>query len=366
MKKILGIFAAVFMSVSLFAVPKNEFTRDDDKKLLREAFIEFENKNFGESLSLAEKAKNKRESKISWEVMTLENSFKPAEVKYAGNSIQESIPILKSRQDFEALEIIDWYTTKNVRLFESDSKKDLIEFIKKLHAYPEADFLIGRIYKLEGEYDISAKFFQTALDNADNLDVPDEKYDILYELAGLFLLKNEKEQYEKQLLLILAKDSVYQDKVFIDSMLKSIASNGKNCLEKFFQLYRNENANAIKAYFDLSDFYRSEGESYKALETSSIGVVTAFTKINSVMVSRNPEYAYRKFSDFFTELQNYPDIIEWGIENEIWKGFYNLAFDAHSNKCIAFTLQLLNELKTYAPEEYWQEKSACYLDELLN
>lgn len=366
MKKIFAILAITVVPLFALSARQNEFNRGDDVKALRNALIMFENQDYGNAQSYAQKAKIIRESIINWEVDILENSFKPAEVKYISTSISESIPIIRERQDFEALEIIDWYTSKNVKLYTEDSKTGLISFIKQLKSYPEADFLIGKIYRLEGEYDISEKYLQYALDNAENLDIPDEKYDILYELANLCLLKNEKEQYEKQLLLILAKDTVYQDKVFIDSMLKSIASNRKNCLEKYFQLYRNENANAIKAYFDLADFYRAEHETYKALEASAIGVITAFTKINNVMMHRNPEYSYKKFSDFFMELQNNPDIIEWGIENKIWQGFYFLARDAHSNKCITFTLQFLNEFKDYAPEEYWREKSQCYLEELLN
>ncbi|MCR5495739.1 MAG: hypothetical protein K6F15_08890 [Treponema sp.] len=366
MKKIFYLLLLFFV-INLSCFADSDFlARYGDEIALRDSKIDFENKDYGLALSHAEQAKIIREKKIKNEISLLENSFKPAEVKYVGVSIDESIPILQERQDFEALEIIDWYRNKNSKKYQGDIKTGLIDFIKKLSSYPEADFMIGKIYCLEGEYELSKKFFQAALDNCENLDIPDQKYDILYEMANLCLINENFDDYEKELLLILSKDKVYQDKVFIDSMLKSIASNRKNCLEKFFLLYRNENAFAIKAYFDLSDFYRSQNESYKALEAVSIGVITAFTKINSVMLDRNPEYTYKKFSDFFDELTKYPDIIEWGIENKIWQGFYNLAYDAHSNKCITFTLQLLNEFKDLAPEEYWREKSQCYLEELLN
>ncbi|MBQ1628380.1 MAG: hypothetical protein II098_04375 [Treponema sp.] len=362
MKKIIFFIILFFFSL-VYAQSKPE-AFDDDIKIFMQAKISFNSNEFNDSLHYAELAKQNRKNKISSQSILLENSFKPAEVKYAGDSISTSLKILEERQDYDAIQIINWYQKIKGSDFFNDSKKNLLDYIKSLAAFPEADFLIGKIYKVEGEYDIAVKYFNVALENAKNLDIPDEKYDILYELANLYSIQGKTEQYEKYLLLILAQDTVFQDRVLIDAMKKTISNESKNCLEKFFQLYRIKNANTLKAYFEIADYYR-KNNSPKALEASMIGVLTAFSKIDSVFQKRNPEYTYKDLKGFFEELKNYPDIIEWGMTNKVWQGFFNLAIDAHGSHYMSFTLQMLDLLRSSAPEQYWREKAYVKLEELL-
>lgn len=354
----------LFLSFSVYSQQKNE-SFDEDKKIFIQAKIAYDSNNFDDALHYAELAKQNRKNKITSQVSLLENSFKPAEVKYAGDSISTSMKILKERQDYDAIQIIEWYLKIKGLEFFNDSKNSLLAYIRSVAAFPEADFLVSRVYKIEGEYDIAITYLKLALDNASNFDIPDEKYDVLYELAGIYSLQGKKDDYEKYLLLILAQDSVFQDRVLVEAMKKTISTESKTCLEKFFQLYRIKNAHTLKAYFEIAEYYRQNSSS-KAIEASMIGVLTAFSKIDSVLQQRNPEYRYKNIESFFYELKKYPDIIEWGMTNQVWQGFYNFAVDAYSSHYISFSLQMLDMLRTSAPELYWREKAYVKLEELLS
>lgn len=364
MKLAVKIAFSIFLLLSfssLFAeADYNVFCRD--KKTLNSAQIAFENHNYGEALKLAEEAKLIRRERNRYEISLLENSFKPAEVKYAGDSIADTLKVLEDRQDYDAIEIIDWYS-KIVRNFDfDDSKNKFLEYLKGISQYPEADYLIGRIYRKEGEYQLAVKYFKQSLENSTNLDNYNDRYDILYELADISFTLKDYQQYEKDLLLILAQDTTFQNKTLINAMKNTISSNKKDCLEKFFLMYRNDNANTLNAYYKISEYYRNN-DINKALDTSLIGVITAFTKINSVIQKRNPEYTYKNINSFFIELMNYPDIIEWGIDNDVWRSFYNLAEDAYNTHYLTFSIELFKLLEKNAPEEYWSEKSAYFLKE---
>ena len=364
-KRFLIPFAFFFIAAHTLGAQSRIEEFNFDLKYMSIANIAFERQDYSEAMKYAQLAKSHRKEKIQYEVNLLENSFKPAEVKYAGDSIAESLPILRERQDTDAIEIIEWYKKNDAEPNYEDSKKRLIAYIRTTESFPEADFLMGKIYKLEGEYDFALTFYKNALENSFNLSIPDEKYDILYEMAGVSYVKGDFDQYEKDLLLVLAQDKSFRDETLLNAINNTISSNKKNCMEKYFQLYRNPNAKTLKAYFDIAEYYRTQKEFRKALDASSVGIITAFTKINDVMAKRNPEYEYTNLRGFFSELLNYSDIIEWGIKNDVWKGFYNFAEDAYTEKKLTFTLQLLNVLKDCSPEEYWKEKAAVRLAELL-
>lgn len=181
MKKIFIFILTLFLSAEVFTATSENFR--DFRKLYLEAQIAFDAQDFGQALKLIELAKKMRKERIDWELMTLKNSFKPAEVKYAGDSLVTIKSVLSGKQDYDAINIIDSYLRFYGAERFADSARTLLAFIETQYPYPEADFMAGRIYRLEGEYAFAHKFYSQAYKDAAVLDVPDEKYDILYALA---------------------------------------------------------------------------------------------------------------------------------------------------------------------------------------
>lgn len=365
MKKSILLFCLSLLSVSVFSQRlQRPDTVNTDKRILMNAQTAFDELRFADSLTLAEKAKVARKDLIHWEKTVLENSFKPSEVKRAGDLISGSIPVLEERQDYEALEIITKYTKiKGLEFFE-DSKKNLVEYIKTQSEYPEAEYLIGQIYCLEGEYSLAQNYYTKAYQHADILDVSEEKYDILYSLANISLVTKDYDKYEQDLLLILAQDNAFKDETLIRAIEKTISGTKPETMEKFFTLYRAYNYRLLKAYADLAEYYMEHNEKEKALKASALGSLTAFTKILDVIKKRNPDYVYTDFASMFVEASNYSDIVQWGIDNNVWKGFDDFAEVAYKNNDLIFAIQLYNVLKDFSPETYWREHAAYRLKEI--
>ena len=158
MKNRIFVLFALILCISSDIFAKNLQKPDyiiGDKRILEDAKDAYDNLDYSNALNLALKSKESRKDKVDWEIMTLENSFKPAEVKYVGDELSAIIPVLIERQDYDAIEIINRYFKIKEKDFYSDSAKKLLKYIKSNREFPEADFLIGNIYRLEGEYDFA-------------------------------------------------------------------------------------------------------------------------------------------------------------------------------------------------------------------
>ena len=360
MKKIFIFILTLFLSAEVFTAASETFR--DFRKLFLDAQIAFDAQDFGQSLKLIELAKKARKERIDWELNTLKNSFRPAEVKYAGDSLITVKSVLLNKQDYDAIDIIDSYERFYGKNRFEDSVKKLLAFIETQYPYPEADFMAGKIYRLEGEYAFAHKFYSQAYRDAAVLDVPDEKYDILYALAENSLVQKRYEDYEKYLLLVAGLGNDYKNETLLDAMMNTIKSPKPDCMDKFFSLYRADNYRLLKAYYELAEYYSSAGEKQKTLKTAALCALTGFSRIYSIVLTRNPEFIFTGLSSLLKEASTYPDIVDWGVDNNVWKGFNFFAEECFRNECSVFAIKLYSVLKDCSPENYWKAEAAIRLD----
>ena len=129
-------------------------------------------------------------------------------------------------------------------------------------------------------------------------------------------------------------------------------------INKMFLLYRSDSYNQINAYFQLSQIYEQAGDYQKMLEVNLIGMLSAVTRIEQILSERELEYSYKNFSHFYSMIGKQSDIINWGIENGIWQGFYEFAVCLEKNKLPAIAKQMYTVNSIYCPENYWKMKSS--------
>ena len=361
MKKTL--FAFCFISLitvsSGFSVENQNNKRDTF--VYADAVDAFESGNYGRALKLCEDAVLSRKQKMTSEIELLKDACQPQEVSRAGDKISEVLPVLLSRDEYEAVALIKSYLNKKGESFFNDSVKNLFSYLESILVFPEAQKLMGDIYKIEGEYDFAEMYYREALKNAEVLDIPDEKYDILYLLAEISYLKGDKEQREARLLSVVSEDKVFKDKALINSMTRCIRQNKKDSIHKFFNLYRADSYYMMKAYSELSEYYLSEKHPEKALEFVSLEVITGFTKILGIIQKRDISYEYEGLESFLFQCSLYPDLVQWGTENGLWKGFYDLAIISQKNDCYLFADSLIKILAEYLPEEYYRKAAVLLI-----
>ena len=363
MKKLsLVIFAACF-SFCLFAAEKQVKT-DESVNSYRMAIEALDNQDYGKALKYSEEAILYRKQRIEKQINTLKNSLSAKRVQAAGDHIDSVLAVLENRKEYETANIINYYVKKKGNSYFENSISQLLEYLENSKDFPEAHKIIGDIYKMEGEYQFAEEYYLMALDKADVLDIPDEKYDILYMLAEISRLENDLPKMETRLLNILAEDSHFKDSALMRSMKGTISSNKKDSMSKFFMLYRADSYNCINAYNQLAEYYHDAGRLDKALEFASIAAITSFTRIIEIISSRNSSFEYENLENFMQEASLYDDIIEWGSRNSAWKSFNILAAYANESGYNNFSAALLRVIARYTPETYWQRDAVLQLEHL--
>ena len=364
MKKIVIVFSVLLMAYSALCAqvrPKKPRDLAGDIKLLRHALIEFDDGKYGEALRLANDAKTARREIVAWEADTLAYALKSREVQKANGVLSDVLSVLKKREDYDAVEIIERYVGKKSSGFFNNSADALVSYVSTRLSFPEADRLIGRIYTLEGEYSLAKQYLINAWQNAPLLDVPDEQYDILYELSDIAFIEKNFDDYEKDLLLIVSGDSLLKNESFERAFMLIVQNNEAGAMEKFFTLFRSEDYTALAAYFKLARYYEERGFSDKALKAFALGSLTAFTKMHNTVKARDPEFEYKNLSLFFTEIKRFPDIVDWASERQLWKGFSDFADCVRKAGNERFAFDLYTALANFAPDSYRKNRAAVKL-----
>ncbi len=366
MKKLCTIFILIILAGLLTSQSRDSLNPEEYSwRMLQKAQTAFDQRDFGLAFKNADLAKINRIKEVQWSITTLEQALKPVAVQKVGDNIDAVLAILKERGSNEAVILIESILANLSKEYFNYSILNLKNHILKFTKYPEADFLIGKIYELEGEYTLSKQFLMKAWESSSILSVQDEKYDILYEMASLAELTGDQEEYEKALLLVIAEDPNYIKNAAESSFSKSIVRAIKTGtdLNKFFLLYRNTSYFSMKAFFALADFYSNEGKQNnldlndKVLAMSSMGVVTAISRIEDVLKTRKLEYSYTSFETLLQDTLFHTDIVDWGKKYDVWKGFYIFALAVYESGQTDFALSLLSKLSEYSPDDYWAKAS---------
>ena len=358
MKKIILILTLFICGFSIFAQSN---INSKSTIAFRNAQAAYESKEYGKALKYAEDAILYKKQQLNADYEAISTSIAAREVKKAGDDITNIIPVLTERDEYEVINIINTYNSKGI--FDNSISK-ILEYIKDQEEYPEAQKLIGDIYKIEGEYEFAEQYYLKALENASVLDIPDERYEIIYTLADLSRLRGDYETMEIRLLNIIGKEQNQRNMIIARSMKSTVSKNNSAAIEKFFTMYRAEDYFCLRAFFELAQYYLSINELEKAFNYSSIAVITGFTKVYNIISKRDIDFEYNNISDFLDIIPYHNDIVTWGINNEVWRSF-NL-FCEICSKCgyDKFSYELLNILAFHSPEKYWQQDAVLKLDKL--
>jgi len=331
---------------------------------LRNARFYFDNNDYGKALKYAEDAILLRKNQIEEETNILEHSLASKEVKAAGDRIDNLLQVLESREEFGCIDIIKAYTNKKGLDYFHNSIEELKKYINIQKEYPEAYKLIGDVYKLEGEYDFAENYYKKALENENVLDIPDEKYEILYLLADISRLKNDFDRMEIRLLNVIGTKQLEKNKIISRAIKNTVKADLSENVDKMFQLYRTYDYYSLKAYNLLAEYYFSLEENDKAFNYSALAVINGFSKICTLLEKRNLDYSFTSLEGFFDEIPNYPDIVEWGNENYVWKSFNLFADICSALDYKNFAMKLLTVIAYHSPEKYWQQDAVLKVDTL--
>lgn len=356
MKNILKRFIFILFILSNFSLFSSNNFQIDSWRILQKAQQEFDNNNFSVSMTYCQNAISKRKQECESAVAFLKKTLRPYEVRRVGNFISDILVVLKERQEYDAIEIIEHYITIYGSDFFENSITNLLNYIEKSIEYPEADFLIAKIYKIEGEYKLALDYLIRASKNVELLEIPAMKIDIYYEISDIAEYLNDTVIQEKNLLFIVKNkmvDSV-DDKTFNSALLRTSRSVKENYSSKFFSLYRIDGIYKLEAYFKLSQIYYNAKNYKDAYLNNLYGVLVSFTHIDSILKDRDSDYEYTTLENFFKEISRYEDILEWCNNMKFWKGFCDIYDLGNINQFTRFPKDVLKVLAKSCPDKYWK------------
>ena len=358
MKKHIFLISLLILNTGLFA--QNNFNSKSNTAY-RNARAAYDNQEYGKALKYAEDAILYKKEQLKADYDAIATSIAAREVKKAGDDINNIIPVLTERDEYDVIKLIEYYNSKGDF---NNSISQVLVYIKNHEEYPEAQKLIGDIYKIEGEYLYAEQYYLKALENAAVLDIPDERYEIIYMLADLSRLNKDYENMEIRLLNIIGKDQNQLNMTLARSMKSTVSKNNAAAIEKFFTMYRAQDYFCLRAYYELAQYYLSINELDKAFNYSAMAVITGFTKVYNVISKRDIDFEYTNIADFLDIIPYHNDILSWGEENQVWRSF-NLFCEICGN-CgyTVFSSELLKILAFHSPQKYWQQDAVLKLDKL--
>ena len=352
--KPVAFFLCMTIFYSVYAVPRKVQRGNEAWRALKKAQDAYEANDFASAVQFADLAKEIRKQDAEWQTYILEETLKKSKVRHAGDEFDRVIPVLHECGMDEAVHIVESHLEKYGSTFFNGNYSSMIDFIPFFAHYPEADFLLGKIYKLEGEYDAALDYLKAAYEHSASLHVPMEKYDLLYELAEISFDLGNEDDYEKYLLAIALDDTLFVDSGYSRSLKRIVDSTSTDAVEKFFLLYRYENDVALEAFMELSRFYMNKGLSEKALNCSSFASILIVSKLEGILKERLNDFQYENFATLVESCSQFDDIVEWGSENRVWELFCDFADAAADSGKTAFASKLFALLSEVEPVEYWQ------------
>ena len=321
-------FSAVCIVCIFFTFPLCAFNRygqdefdSSSWRILERANIAFEKRDYGSAFHFAENAKEKRKQETADSSAILTQALSPPALIKAGNDIQTVLQLLKERGSADAVRIIEALINRfGIEYFDS-------------FAY------LNRTY----------------------LDVPEMQSDILYGMAELYKLQGNNEKYESALLLLGSQDDVYgvqnskdgQSQSSFGSAVYAALAKGMSA-DKLFLLYRNDTYKTLRVWFLLSEYYNSYGLTDRALQTALLFCVTAVSRADDIIKSRDMDYAYTKLVLLFKKIKMYSDITDWASQNNLWEGFYALGVLCEKQGFVSFAYDIFSALASESPDRTWK------------
>jgi tetratricopeptide (TPR) repeat protein len=174
----------------------------------------------------------------------------------------------------------------------------------KFKDYPEAEYWIGEIYRVEGESALALTQFLKVHRQRSRFENPGFDTQLLYEIADIHRLRREYTEMERALIEILtgsnpghpwegeaaAGDTLWSNKSGAFAQTSMLNILGQDGITRFLTLYRYNNTTVEKAHRRLGFYYYAAGRHNQAAEH----LMFAFLIQNTILLEEvlRSEYDY--------------------------------------------------------------------------
>jgi tetratricopeptide (TPR) repeat protein len=281
--------------------------------------------NYGEALSLFEDARNERAQMYEDYRAAVLSLLSLPEVRAMQDNLDRITAFAKERY-YEAA------SAAFAELFFRVSREELsgtasasLDLFDQLKAYPEAEFWIGEVYRVEGAAPIAIKQYEKALAQADRLSDPAVEINILYQLAAFQKASGNYNEMEMRLYEILENDSLWSQDAshFVkNAMQRTLENDG---VDRFLTMYRYKNAVTEKAHRLLAEYFYQSGRHLRAAEHYLFAwTIASSTIIEAYQAALIDDFRFSTLSSVTGGLARLPDVRAYMNEVDYYRNCYYL------------------------------------------
>ncbi len=172
-----------------------------------------------------------------------------------------------------------------------------LDTLNTLRDYPEAEYWIGEVFRVEGENDLAIGQYNKAWEHRANLDVPDDAVHFLYAEADILLDKGNYQGREEILGRIIDLYPLWlgSGSSFAKSaMERTLRDEG---IDALLRLYRVEPSLALDAYRELGLYYYSTGRHDRATTALMAAALISSSVLLDTLGRQGGEFVYTSLAD---------------------------------------------------------------------
>ncbi|MBU8912515.1 MAG: tetratricopeptide repeat protein [Spirochaetales bacterium] len=192
---------------------------------------------------------------------------------------------------------------------------------------PEAIFGLARAFKSISDYPIAEEYLLEALAAAEDLMVPAVRYEINYELAGLYKVQRRFADYERvlfQTVDLAAGEPATPRSVDVpaDTLQTVLINDG---LDRVLVLYRLQEDGGTRARGELAELLVGLGRYDEAAEQGLVAITQQLSTVIEAVIERDPGYEYQTVLGALTHAEIYPETRAYLADTSLYENLYFLA-----------------------------------------
>jgi len=367
---------------------------------LEQGKILYRNGDYGGALLLFEDARRNRRAMYEQMERDFIHFLSIREVRGIGDSLELVERYSRERHHTEVSAALDelYYRVPKTNL--NNSAATALDYFNKLKDYPEAEYWIGEIYRVEGELFLALAQFRRAYAMREFFEDPGFGNELLYKISGILMTKQEYNETEKVLHSIIAElDTLWTNASEAETIKPpettpadngraptpvpyalASASFARNSMSRmlenegigrFLEMFRYGNIGVEKAHRLLGFYYAVSGR-----PVAQQHLMFAFLIQNTVIIEeikrkqfdfrlRDPEVRrtsrIQELLVLAEEINKNPILMSYVKEVEYYKTAYYLGASLYRNGKTASALDFWEFLAFQPQAGEWQARSARQL-----
>ncbi|MCL2209351.1 MAG: hypothetical protein FWC19_03720 [Treponema sp.] len=336
----------------------------------------FRSGDYGEALMLFEDAKRNRRAMYEQMERDLINYLSVNEVRRIGDSLDRIESFSYDRHYTAASSALEELFYRIPKESFKNSATSALGAFDKLKNFPEAEYWIGEVYRVEGELSLALLQYRKAYEMREVLENKGFAVDLLYKTAGVLRTRQEYNEMERVYFSIINnEDTLWQNtrKAETNSstlpyaqayalftsqaMTRTLENDG---VSRFLEFYRYNNAIVEPAHRQIGFFYAATGR-----PTAQHHLMYAFLIQNSIIIEevirRRFDFTFTNLQALFDEINNNEPLLSYIDEVEYYKTAYYLGSSLYRNGKTAVARNLWEFLASQRRAGEWQNRAGMQL-----